>query len=356
MNDFKKWEQVGVLAKTKNRFLGSLHKFKIDKNPFSPKIKTILVTGGAGFIGSTLIDKLLSDFPGINIINIDNFSDFYNPRIKQKNIENHLKNKNYYLYKTDIENQSDLEKIFNKHKIDIVVHLAARAGVRPSIEDPISYVKTNILGTVNILECIKKYQVPKIVFASSSSVYGNSTANKFNEELKLNEPISPYAATKLSCEQIIYTYSKLYEIQAVLLRFFTVFGPRQRPDLAINKFTKLISNNQPIQMFGDGNTVRDYTYIDDIISGVISAIKYDKTQYEIFNLGGGSPVSLKEMINSIEKAIGKKAIIEKLPMQAGDVDKTAADISKARQKLNFNPTTNFDNGIKKFIQWYQLAL
>lgn len=313
--------------------------------------KTILVTGGAGFIGSTLIDKLFKVFPEINIINVDNFSDFYDPKIKNKNIENHLKNKNYYLYKTDIENQSDLGKIFNKHKIDIVVHLAARAGVRPSIENPISYINTNILGTVNILECIKKYQVPKIVFASSSSVYGNSIADKFNENLKLSEPISPYAATKLSCEQIIYTYSKLYNIQAVLLRFFTVFGPRQRPDLAISKFTKLILKDEPIQMFGDGNTIRDYTYIDDIVSGIISAIKYNETQYEIFNLGGGSPVSLKEMIKCIEKNIGKKAIIEKLPMQAGDVDKTAADISKAKQKLLFNPTTNFNNGIKKFIQW-----
>lgn len=315
--------------------------------------RTILVTGGAGFIGSNLIDILITKFPKINIINIDNFNDYYDLKIKQKNIENHLKSKNYYLYKIDIENQLELDKVFSKHKIDIVIHLAARAGVRPSIENPISYINTNILGTVNILECIKKYNVPKIVFASSSSVYGNSNTNKFSEILKLSEPISPYAATKLSCEQIIYTYSKLYNIQAVLLRFFTVFGPRQRPDLAISKFTKLILKDEPIQMFGDGNTIRDYTYIDDIVSGIISAIKYNETQYEIFNLGGGSPVSLKEMIKCIEKNIGKKAIIEKLPMQAGDVDKTAADISKAKKYLNFYPKTSFNEGIKKFIVWYK---
>lgn len=315
--------------------------------------KTILVTGGAGFIGSTLIDKLLTNFPEINIINIDNFSDFYDLKIKQNNIKNHLKYKNYYLYKTDIENQTDLEKIFNKHKIDIVIHLAARAGVRQSIKNPISFIKTNILGTVNILEFIKKYKIPKIIFASSSSVYGNNHANKFSEDLKLSEPISPYAATKLSCEQIIYTYSVLYNIQAVLLRFFTVFGPRQRPDLAISKFTKLILNHQPIQMFGDGRTIRDYTYINDIVSGIISSMNYNKTQYEIFNLGGGSPVSLNQMINCIEKNLRRKAIIEKLPLQAGDVDKTAADISKAKKHLSFNPQTNFNNGIKKFIQWYQ---
>ncbi len=308
----------------------------------------ILITGGAGFIGSTLADKLIKQN---KIIVIDNFNDYYDPKIKENNVKTNMDNQNYKLYKGDICDEHLVEKIFNENNIDCVVHIAARAGVRPSLENPLEYIKTNIYGTTNILDKIQKTNVKKLVFASSSSVYGNCKAEKFTEDLKVTEPISPYAATKSACEQIIYTYSKLYNIQAVCLRFFTVYGPKQRPDLAIRKFTELIEQNKPIPVYGDGTTMRDYTYIDDIIDGVISAINYDKTPYEIINIGGGSPVTLNEMIKTIEDVLNKEAIIERLPMQPGDVDKTVSDITKAKNILNYCPKTTFKEGIKKFIEW-----
>ena len=208
-----------------------------------------------------------------------------------------------------------------------------------------------ILVRLVLLEVMKEHNVKKIVFASSSSVYGNCKAEKFTEDLKVTEPISPYAATKSACEQFLYTYSKLYDMQALCLRFFTVYGPRQRPDLAIRKFIELIEQDKPIPVYGDGTTMRDYTYIDDIVNGIMSAINYDKTPYEIINLGGGSPVTLNEMIATIEKVLGKKAKIERLPMQPGDVDRTVADITKAKRLLNYNPQTTFEEGIRKFIEW-----
>lgn len=309
----------------------------------------ILITGGAGFIGSTLADALLK--AGHSVIAVDNFSDYYNPEIKEHNAASHLHDENYKLYRTDIRNLDTLEYIFAGNKIDCVVHLAASAGVRPSLENPIFYVQQNIAGTINILEAMKKYGVKKLVYASSSSVYGNCKAELFSEDLKVTEPISPYAATKSACEQLIYTYMHLYGIQSVCLRFFTVYGPRQRPDLAINKFTRLIEAGQPIDMYGDGTTVRDYTFIDDIVNGIIGAINYDKTPYEIVNLGGGEPVTLRQMIQTIEDALNKKAIINHMPMQPGDVVKTAADISKARRLFGYNPQTSFKEGIQKYVQW-----
>ena len=308
----------------------------------------ILITGGAGFIGSTLADRLINEN---KIIVIDNFNDYYDPKIKENNIKTNINNPNYKLYRGDICDENLVNKIFNEDKIDCVVHIAARAGVRPSLENPLEYIKTNIYGTTNILDKMQKTNVKKLVFASSSSVYGNCKAEKFSEDLKVTEPISPYAATKSACEQIIYTYSKLYNIQAICLRFFTVYGPKQRPDLAIRKFTELIEQNKPIPVYGDGTTMRDYTYINDIIDGIVSAINYDKTPYEIINLGGGSPVTLNEMIKTIEDVLGKKAIIERLSMQPGDVDKTVSDITKAKNLLNYNPKTTFKEGIKKFIEW-----
>ncbi len=309
----------------------------------------ILITGGAGFIGSSLADKLLLE--GHNIIIVDNFNDYYDVKIKWQNIASNMANDNYKLNVVDIENKSSLNKVFTENKIDCIVHLAGRAGVRPSIEAPELYVNSNILGTLHILELMKDHGVNKLVFASSSSVYGNCTEESFSEVLNVNKPISQYAATKSSNEQFVYTYSKLYDINAVCLRFFTVYGPRQRTDLAINKFTNLIKQGKPIQMYGDGTTMRDYTYIDDIISGIQSAIKYNKTPYEIINLGGGEPITLKRMIETIEKTLGKKAIIEKHPMQAGDVNKTVCDFSKAKKLLNYSPNTTFEEGIKKFVQW-----
>ena len=309
----------------------------------------ILITGGAGFIGSTLADTLLSQNHKISII--DNFNNYYPPEIKEQNIRHNLNNPNYKLYRGDICDTQLLKQIFNENNIDCVVHIAARAGVRPSLEQPLSYVKTNIEGTVNLLEQMRVHNVKKIIFASSSSIYGNCKAEKFSEDLKVTEPISPYAATKSACEQFLYTYSKLYGIQALCLRFFTVFGPRQRPDLAIRKFIELIEQDKPIPVYGDGTTMRDYTYIDDIITGVISAINYNKTPYEIINIGGGAPVTLNEMIEIIEKVLGRKAKINRLPMQPGDVDKTVSDISKAKTLLGYKPQTTFEQGIKKFIDW-----
>lgn len=309
----------------------------------------ILITGGAGFIGSSLADALLKDDK--EVIALDNFSDYYDPQIKKDNISWALKQKKYKFYQADIENEADLAKIFASNKIDTVVHLAARAGVRPSIEKPVEYVKTNILGTMNILEKMKEYNIGKLVIASSSSVYGNCMAEKFSEDLKVTEPISPYAATKSACEQICYTYSHLYNMKVMCLRFFTVFGPRQRPDLAINKFVRLISENKEVPMFGDGTTCRDYTYIDDIVSGIKSAINYDKTDYEIINLGGGSPVTLREMIGIIEEVLGKKADIKQYPMQPGDVNKTVSDCQKAEKLLGYHPQVSFREGIENFVNW-----
>ena len=309
----------------------------------------ILITGGAGFIGSTLADKLLKE--NNQIIVLDNFNDYYNPQIKEDNVKNNLNNTNYKLYRGDICDKELVSKIFEENKIDKVVHIAARAGVRPSLEDPLAYVQTNIYGTTVILEQMQKHNCKKLVFASSSSVYGNCTADKFSEDLKVTEPISPYAATKSSCEQIIYTFSKLYDINAICLRFFTVFGPRQRPDLAIRKFIELIEKDEPIPVYGDGTTMRDYTFIEDIVEGICSALEYDKTPYEIINLGGGSPVTLNQMIETIETEMGKKAVINRLPMQAGDVNKTVSDISKAQKLLGYNPKTTFREGIRKFLDW-----
>lgn len=309
----------------------------------------ILITGGAGFIGSTLADKLLEK--NNKIVVIDNFNDYYSPKLKEKNIKHNLDNKNYKLYRGDICDKNLLSKIFEENQIDVVVHIAASAGVRPSIENPLSYVKNNIEGTVNIVEVMKRKNVQRIVFASSSSIYGNCKEEIFSEDLKVSEPISPYAASKSACEQFLYTYSKLFDIQVVALRFFTVFGPRQRPDLAIRKFIDLIKENKPIPVYGDGTTIRDYTYVDDIVDGIISAINYNDTPYEIINLGGGAPVSLNQMIETIEKVLNKKATIEHLPMQLGDVNKTAADITKSKKLLNYNPKTSFKEGIIKFIEW-----
>ena len=309
----------------------------------------ILITGGAGFIGSTLADRLLAE--GQDVIVADNFSDYYDVKLKWKNVAANMDNSHYRLYVADIENKDALRKIFAENKIDCVVHLAGRAGVRPSIEMPEAYVNTNILGSVHVFELMKDYGVKKIVFASSSSVYGNCRAEKFSEDLNVREPISQYAASKSSDEQFAYTYSKLYGITVICLRFFTVYGPRQRPDLAIRKFIDLIEAGKPIQMYGDGTSMRDYTYVDDIVSGVRAAIDYDKTPYEIINLGGGSPVTLRDMIATIEKVLGKKADIEQLPMQKGDVDKTVSDISKARKLLGYMPQTSFEEGIKKFVGW-----
>ena len=336
-------------------------------------MKTYLITGASGFIGSHLVTKLLSE--GNKVINVDNFNDYYDIKIKINNVLESLgmekdislelnklkekiekETKNYTLEIVDIRDKSEIARVFKKNKIDVVVHLAAMAGVRPSIQDPLLYEEVNVRGTMNILELMKKNNIRKFICASSSSVYGNNLKVPFSEEDNVDRTISPYAATKKSCEVLAYTYFHLYNIDTIMLRFFTVYGPRQRPDLAIHKFTKMILNGDKIPFYGDGSTQRDYTYIEDIIDGIIKAIifieKNSKT-YEIFNLGESETISLKRMVETIEKELGIKAILDIQPMQEGDVNKTFADISKAKEMLKYNPKIRFDEGIKKFIKWYK---
>lgn len=313
------------------------------------KNNNILITGGAGFIGSNLADKLLGR--GKRVIVIDNFNDYYNPAIKENNVAHNLGCDNYKLYRADITDIDAIEKIFHENKIDVVIHLAARAGVRPSLENPIEYGKTNLIGTMNILETMRKYNCDKLLFASSSSVYGNCVADKFREDIPKTNPISPYGATKLMCEEIAWTYSYLYNMKIIGFRFFTVYGPRMRPDLAIHKFTDMIMRGDTITRFGDGSNVRDYTYIDDITDGIIAGVDYDKTNFEIINLGGGNPVSLNEMIHTISNELGITPKIKQMPMQPGDVDKTVSDCGKAAKLLGYAPKTNFKDGIRNFIRW-----
>lgn len=316
--------------------------------------KTYLVTGGAGFIGSSLADFLLKK--DYKVVVIDNFCDFYDPSIKRNNVNDNLDNPNYKLYEIDLRCKSDVEKVFRENKIDVVIHLAAMAGVRPSIENPILYQEVNCIGTQNLLEVMKEYGVKNLVMASSSSVYGNNKKVPFKETDIVDYAISPYAATKKSNEVMTHVYHKLFNMNVIMLRFFTVYGPRQRPDLAINKFTRLMLNDEEVTMFGDGTTSRDYTYIDDIVSGIYSSINYvlnNKDVYEIVNLGNSSPVSLKEMINTIAEVLDKEPKIKEMPMQQGDVNITYADISKAKEMLNYDPKTPFKEGIEKFVKWYK---
>ncbi len=317
-------------------------------------MKTYLVTGGAGFIGSTLVDRLLKE--NNKVVVIDNFCDFYSPKIKEKNIENNVINLNYNLYRIDIRNRNDLSKVFEDNKIDGLFHLAAMAGVRPSIENPILYQEVNGIGTQNILEEAKKHGIKNIVMASSSSVYGNCKEVPFKEDFIVDYAISPYAATKKSNEVMAHVYHHLFDMNIIMLRFFTVFGPRQRPDLAINKFTRLMLEGKEIPMFGDGSTSRDYTYVDDIVDGIIKSMDYVENNdnvYEIINLGNSSPISLKEMISIIGDVVGVVPVINELPMQPGDVEKTYADITKAKKLLRYNPQTSFRDGIEKFVEWYK---
>ena len=316
-------------------------------------MQTFLITGAAGFIGSHLADKLLNE--GNKVIVVDNFCDFYNPEIKENNVKHNLSNPNYKLYRADIRDRNELAKVFNENKIDVVIHLAAMAGVRPSIDNPIYYQEVNCVGTQNILEEMKLHNIKKLVMASSSSVYGNCKEVPFKENMIVDFAISPYAATKKANEVMTHVYHKLFDFNVIMLRFFTVFGPRQRPDLAINKFTRLMLNNEPIPLFGDGTTSRGYTYIDDIVDGIIRSCNYVENNndvYEILNLGNSSPVSLKEMINTIAEVLNKTPNIQELPMQPGDVERTFADISKAKKLIGYNPKTSFQEGIENFVKWY----
>lgn len=315
-------------------------------------MKNILITGGAGFIGSHLVDRLLPEGQW-QVTVVDDFNDFYDPSIKRANIERHLADPNYRLVEADIRDYDALRGAFDSGEFDCIVHLAARAGVRPSLTQPRLYVETNINGTMNLLELARDHGIKQFVFGSSSSVYGTNEKVPFAEDDPIFNPISPYAATKAAGELLCHTYSHLHDMRIVCLRFFTVYGARQRPDLAIHKFTKLISSGQPVPLFGDGTTRRDYTHVDDIIAGVRAAIDYDQSKFEIINLGESRTVELRELVSLLEKALGQAAQIDRQPMQPGDVPQTFADITKARRLLNYNPQTQIEAGIAKFVDWWR---
>src|SRR5687767_2827331 len=314
--------------------------------------KRLLITGGAGFIGSHLVDRLLAtDIEHITVV--DDFNDFYEPEIKRNNIHHHLKDPRYQLAEVDIRDRAALEQALAKNHFDCIVHLAARAGVRPSLSQPQLYNETNVNGTLNLLEFARQHDIKQFVFGSSSSVYGINAKVPFSEDDPIRQPISPYAATKGAGELLCHTYSHLYDLRSVCLRFFTVYGARQRPDLAIHKFASLISQGKPIPVFGDGKSRRDYTYIDDIIGGVRAAIDYDQTNYEVINLGESRTVELTDLISLLEQELGEKAIIDSQAPQPGDVPQTFADITRARQLLGYNPQTPIEEGIRKFVEWFR---
>lgn len=307
----------------------------------------ILVTGGAGFIGSHVGGRLAA--MGHELVVIDDFNDFYDPQIKRANLGRHMPHA--LLVEGDIRDKNKVREAFS-HGIDAVIHLAARAGVRPSISHPELYISTNINGTYNLLEAARDHGVGTFLFASSSSVYGVNQKVPFSEDDLIQSTISPYAMTKLAGEQMCSNFSHLYSMRCICLRFFTVYGPGQRPDLAIHKFTDLIHKGQPIEMFGDGSTERDYTYIDDIVDGVIAALAYKDKNFDIFNLGESQTTTLSELVRIISTTLGKTAEIVKKPDQPGDVPRTFANIDKARRLLAYNPNTKIPEGIPKFTEWY----
>lgn len=310
----------------------------------------IVVTGGAGFIGSHLIDRLLKE--GHIVINIDNFDPFYDESIKRENIKGHFEYQTYTLREVDIRDKEPLEKAI-PDDTDVIVHLAAKAGVRPSIEDPVVYQEVNVAGTQNMLEVASKKDIKQFIFASSSSVYGKNPNVPWKEDDAVLQPISPYASTKVSGELMGHVYSHLYDIRFLALRFFTVYGPRQRPDLAIHKFLSLMSDGKEITLYGDGSTSRDYTYINDIIDGLMAAIAYKDSIYEVINLGNSQTLKLLELVEAIEQASGIRAKKTFGPEQPGDVKQTWADVEKADEILGYKSDFSIKEGLKKFFEWYQ---
>ncbi|MFA4880205.1 MAG: GDP-mannose 4,6-dehydratase [Candidatus Doudnabacteria bacterium] len=309
----------------------------------------ILVTGGAGFIGSHLAEKLLKQKH--RVFCLDNFNPFYDVNIKKGNIKLALQNPHYTLVKGDIRDRNLLKKIFTQHHFNFIIHLAAKVGVRPSVEKPAEYLEVNVNGTLNLLEQARLHKIKNFIFASSSSVYGANTKVPFSEKDITDHPLSPYGATKKAGELLCYNYYQLYKLNIAVLRFFTVYGPRQRPNMAIHQFTKLIGAGKTVSLYAHGKSQRDYTYIDDIVQGIINTIKYHRG-FGIYNLGNSRTISLLKLVALIEKNIGQKAKIKKLPPQPGDLPKTWADITKAKKLLHFDPKTNIEEGIQKFIQWY----
>src|SRR5437867_3481469 len=313
-------------------------------------MSVILATGGAGFIGSHLAEALFKE--GREVVVLDNFDDFYLPEVKRRNLEHLAGRPGFTLVEGDIRDEALVEKVFTTYPISVVVHLAARAGVRPSIQQPVLYCDVNVRGTTNLLEACRRHGIAKFIFGSSSSVYGNNVKLPFSETDDVDRPISPYAATKRAGELLCATYHELYRLNVFALRFFTVYGPRQRPEMAIHKFTRLVDQGRPVPRFGDGSTRRDYTYISDIVDGVLRAI--ERVQgYEIFNLGGSQTTRLSELIGLVEEGLGRKAVIEASPGQPGDVVATEADVSKARRLLGFEPKVHIEEGIARFVEWFR---
>ncbi|MBV8969747.1 MAG: GDP-mannose 4,6-dehydratase [Verrucomicrobia bacterium] len=308
----------------------------------------VLVTGGAGFIGSHLVEALV--WRGATVAVLDDFNPFYDPAIKRENLSQ--LNGQVRIHQVDICDAASTAQVVATEKPELIFHLAARAGVRPSVLQPELYLRTNITGTFNLLEAAKAAGVPRLIFASSSSVYGANRTLPFTEDQVLTQTLSPYASTKLAGEQLCSNYSYLYGLQIICLRFFTVYGPRQRPDLSIHRFTDLIYHGKPIEVYGDGSARRDFTYVDDTVQGILNAVDYKDSPFEIINLGESQTVTLTEVIASIEQALGRKAEINYLPVVPGDMPVTYADIRKARQLLGYTPTTSIHEGIPRFIDWY----
>jgi UDP-glucuronate 4-epimerase len=317
----------------------------------------VLLTGGAGFIGSHVAESLLRQ--GAELTIVDKLDEFYPPAWKRSNLEEIRRTGKFTLAELDICNFDGLREVFRRARPEVVIHLAARAGVRPSIEQPRLYEQVNVAGTVNLLELCREFKVERFVFGSSSSVYGATSRAPFSEDHVELRPISPYAATKLAGEMLCYTYSHLFALPIVCLRFFTVYGPRQRPDLAIHKFTMLLENNKPLPIFGDGSTGRDYTYVDDIVAGILAAMKLElksadgEAPFEVFNLGNSHPVKLSELVELLETATGRKADRQRKPLQPGDVPLTWADVSKAARMLGYRPATRIEEGLQRFVAWYR---
>ncbi len=319
-----------------------------------PTQKRILLTGGAGFIGSHLAEELIRRGAKLSIV--DNLDNFYAPSRKRINLQEIQEAGPYEFFEVDLRDMDGLREVAERVQPEIVIHLAARAGVRPSIEQPALYESVNVAGTVNVLEIAREFDVQRLIFGSSSSVYGITNTVPFCEDDLRTRPISPYAATKLAAEMMCYTYAHLYGMTTLCLRFFTVYGPRQRPDLAIHKFTALIEAGRPIPVYGDGSMGRDYTYVDDIVSGVISSLEYtpqSRLPFEIFNLGNSHPVRLAELIAQLEAATGKKAQQDRLPDQPGDVPITWANIDKAKRLLGYSPKISTEQGLQNFVAWYR---
>ncbi len=311
---------------------------------------TILVTGGAGFIGAHLCESLLGD--GYRVLALDNFDPFYDPAIKQANLAGLARWPDFQFVEGDIRDRRVFRQIFTQNPVDAVVHLAAKAGVRPSILNPGEYSDVNVNGTLQLLEAMAEARVHRLLFASSSSVYGNQEKTPFSESDDVSQPISPYAATKRAGELLAYSYHHLYGIDVACLRLFTVYGPRQRPDLAIHKFAHLAFENKPIPLYGDGKTRRDYTYVADTVRGIRQVLDLPGVGYDIFNLGGGAPVTLMEMVHALEQALGRPLEINFLEKQAGDVEQTFADVSKAQARFGYQPQVSLEEGVRKFVEWF----